>query len=85
MNEWYRSESTVMPEETDLTSSKVYNYVRRNIEEEEREDEEGNTIIMYVFEEMKVPKESWGMYLETIQNTANIDYIAMETGIELEV
>ena len=40
---------------------------------------------MYVFEEMKVPKESWGMYLETIQNTANIDYIAMETGIELEV
>ena len=80
MNEWYRSESTVMPEETDLTSSKVYNYVRRNIEEEE-----GNTITMYVFEEMKVPKESWGMYLETIQNTANIDYIAMETGIELEV
>ena len=85
MNEWYRSESTVMPEETDLTSSKVYNYVRRNIEEEEREDEEGNTITMYVFEEMKVSKESWGMYLETIQNTANIDYIAMETGIELEV
>ena len=85
MNEWYRSESTVMPEETDLTSSKVYNYVRRNIEEEEREDEEGNTITMYVFEEMKVLKESWGMYLETIQNTANIDYIAMETGIELEV
>lgn len=85
MNEWYRSESTVMPEETDLTSSRVYNYVRRNIEEEEREDEEGNTITMYVFEEMKVPKESWGMYLETIQNTANIDYIAMETGIELEV
>ena len=85
MNEWYRSESTVMPEETDLTSSKVYNYVRRNIEEEEREDEEGNTITMYVFEEMKVPKESWGMYLETIQKTANIDYIAMETGIELEV
>lgn len=84
MNEWYRSESTVMPEETDLTSSKVYNYVRRNIEEEEREDEEGNTITMYVFEEMKVPKESWSMYLETIQNTANIDYIAMETGIELE-
>lgn len=85
MNEWYRSESTVMPEETDLTSSKVYNYVRRNIEEEEREDEEGNIITMYVFEEMKLPKESWSMYLETIQNTANIDYIAMETGIELEV
>ena len=79
MNEWYRSESTVMPEETDLTSSKVYNYVRRNIEEEEREDEEGNIITMYVFEEMKLPKESWGMYEQLVQAQADIDYLSMIT------
>ena len=82
--EWYKAESTVMPLETDTESSKKYNFVRQNIEEVERE-EEGETITMYVYDECRIPKESWGMYLETIQNTANIDYIAMETGIELEV
>ena len=30
---WYYSESMNRPSETDTTSSKVYNYVRRNIEE----------------------------------------------------
>ena len=37
---WYRTEMTGKPELQDTTSSKVYNYDRRNIVEEKRTDEE---------------------------------------------
>lgn len=82
--DWYKAESATMPVEIDTESSKVYNYVRQNIEEEERENPDGETVTMYVYDECRIPKEAWGLYLETEQNTANIDYIAMETGVELE-
>ena len=83
--EWYKSSSTVRPEKTDTTSSKVYNYVRKNIVEEEIADElhEGTTTI-YTYDECKVPKASWDVFLQNEQNTANIDYLAMELGIDLE-
>lgn len=81
---WYKSESATMPVEIDTESSKVYNYVRQNIEEVERENADGETVTMYEYDECRIPKESWGLFLETEQNTANIDYIAMETGVELE-
>lgn len=81
---WYRVESTEMPQENDLTSSKKFNYVRRNVEQVERE-EEGETVTMYVYEETKVLKEDWGLYLDTAQNTADIEYIAVMSDIDLEV
>lgn len=81
---WYNAESTERPLEQDLTSSKKYNYVRRNVEEVEREDTDGNTITVFVYEELKVPKESWGLYLDTAQNTADIEYIAVMADIDLE-
>lgn len=61
---WYRTEMTDKPELQDTTSSKVYNYDRRNIVEEQRTDEEGNVTKAYVFEERKVKKEDWERYLE---------------------
>ena len=61
---WYRTEMTDKPELQDTTSSKVYNYDRRNIVEEQRTDEEGNVTTAYVFEEIKVKKEDWDSYLE---------------------
>ena len=61
---WYRTEMTDKPELQDTTSSKVYNYDRRNIVEEKRTDEEGNVTTAYVFEERKVKKEDWERYLE---------------------
>ena len=61
---WYRTEMTDKPELQDTTSSKVYNYDRRNIVEEKRTDEEGNVLTAYVFEERKVTKEDWERYLE---------------------
>lgn len=80
---WYKAESTVMPPETDTTSSKVYNYVRRNITEKEVTNND-TTITVYEYEEMKISKDFWGVYLSMVQNAANIDYIAMEQGIDLE-
>lgn len=76
--EWYYSESMIEPAETDTESSQIYNYVRRNIRTETNE-EEGQTVTKYVYEECKVPKESWGMYLELIQAQADIDYLNMIT------
>ena len=61
---WYRTEMTDKPDLQDTTSSKVYNYDRRNIVEEQRTDEEGNVTTAYVNEERKVKKEEWERYLE---------------------
>lgn len=76
--EWYNVQSLELPEETDTTSSKVYNYVRRNITTHE-EEQDGNTIIVYEYEESRIPKESWGLYLEMIQSKADIAYLNMIT------
>lgn len=72
--EWYQTESTVRPETLDVTSSRVYNYVRRNIEETEFED-----VTFYVYEEAKVKKDDWPMHLKQEQMTADIDYLMMIT------
>lgn len=51
-----------MPFELDTTSSKIYNYVRRNIEEEQREQSDGSTMTMYVFDELKIKKSDWELF-----------------------
>ena len=76
--EWYDVKSTVRPEDEDTTSSKKYNFVRRNIIET-TEETEGETIMVYLYQECKVPKESYGMYEELIQAQADIDYLTMIT------
>ena len=81
---WITSEATYEPDVIDTTTSRVYNYVRRNIREEEREDEEGNSYTVWVYEEMKIPKNEWELYKAVERNTANIDYIAMMSDIEIE-
>lgn len=59
---WSRVESNDRPSELDTTSSKVYNYVRRNIEEKTKE-EDGRTITYYEYYEEKVNKEMWELYV----------------------
>ena len=66
--EWYNAESTVMPLEEDTTSSKFYNYVRRNIASEVIDD-----VTWYHYEEAKIPKEAWGLYLTQQQQNEDID------------
>ena len=53
--EWYTTQSTVRPETLDVTSSRVYNYLRRNIEETEVEG-----VVFYTYDEMKVKKDDLG-------------------------
>lgn len=76
--EWYEVESAIRPEEYDMESSSIYNYVRQNIREV-REEIEGEIVTKYVYEECKVPKESWGMYEELMQTKADVDYLNMIT------
>lgn len=76
---WRKAESTVLPQEIDTTSSRKYNYVRRNIVEVEREQEDGTTLTMYEYEEIQVLKEDWGLYLDLVQAQADIEYLNMIT------
>ncbi len=78
---WHRSESTVEPLTVDDTLSKVYVYLRKNITEEERTDENGNTVIWYVYDEAVVSKEDYyeieacisGVQEQTETNTLDIE------------
>ena len=76
------AESSVRPEPVVMESSAVYNYVRRNIQEDERE-ENGETVTVFTYEEEKVRKENWELYEEVAQQRADIDFLAMNTDTDL--
>ncbi len=88
--DYKKSESTTKPEVIDTTSSKTSVYLRKNIVEKERDDEEGNTYQYYEYDEAKLTKEEYEKYLDELavvdirQQRADIDYIALMTGIDLE-
>ena len=86
MNIWYDGESSIYPALVDTTSSKKWVYIRRNIEEFERENETDPTIKekFYKWEEMKIPKENYPIYELEVQNAANLDYLAMMNDIDLD-
>lgn len=73
------------PEPTDSTTSRNWIYVRRNVRKEQRTDEgTGETVTVYIFEEMKVPRNEWELYKAVERNTASIDYIAMMSDIDID-
>lgn len=59
---WYKAESSELPSTIDDTSSRVYVYVRKNINVEQRTDESGETITVYVYDEIKIPKEVYEIF-----------------------
>ena len=71
---WKIVQSTEKPQEIDTTSSKVVNYVRRNIH---TIDIDGTEI--YEYEELEVSKDVWLLYQELEQAKADIDYLNMIT------
>lgn len=79
---WYTSESTIRPKELELDISPTTVYFRRNIREEQREDDDGTKYTMFVYEEATLPKTEYAAHLAA-QNQANIDYIAVMADIEL--
>ena len=82
MYEWKKSESTVKPELLDTTSSKVYNYIRKDIEEVEKEMGE-ETYVSYTYLEQKIPKTEWNYYttLTLLENTTNDRVSDLENAI----
>lgn len=89
---YVKSQSSVKPELIDTTSSKVVVYLRQNIVENIKTDEMfGKETVFYEYEEAKLTKEEYQEYLKELEiidiqkQRADIDYIALMSGIDLEV
>lgn len=89
---YIKSESTIKPELVDTTSSKKYTYLRKDIIETQKTDKFSNeTITLYEYQEAKLTKAEYQEYLAELsiidiqQQRADIDYIAIMTGVDLGV
>ena len=89
---YIKSQSSVKPDLVDTTSSKVVVYLRQNIVEVEKTNESDNTsTTFYEYEEAKLTKQEYQEYLKELEiidiqkQRADIDYIALMSGIDLEV
>ena len=87
-----KSKSTIKPQLIDTTSSKTTVYIRQNIVENIKTDEmTGEKTVFYEYEEAKLTKEEYQEYLKELEiidiqkQRADIDYIALMSGIDLEV
>ena len=70
---WYKTEGGVRPKEVDETISDTSVFLRKNIEEVQR-DVEGETVTVFVYDELKIPKELYPVFE---QQQADIDYLTM--------
>ena len=68
---WAYSESMMEPSTLDTTSSKKYNYIRKDIESFEKEID-GETTTWYRWLEQKIPKADWELYQNVMQNSSDI-------------
>ena len=88
---YIKSQSSVKPDLVDTTSSKVVVYLRQNIVENIKTDEmSGEETVFYEYEEAKLTKQEYQEYLKEWEiidiqkQRADIDYIALMSGIDLE-
>lgn len=83
--EFYKSSSSVKPELIDTTSSKKVVYIRQNIIETQMDE-----TTLYEYDEAKLTKTEYAEYLKELEiidiqkQRADIDYIALMSGIDLE-
>lgn len=70
---WYKTEGGVRPKEVDETISDTSVFLHKNIEEVQR-DVEGETVTVFVYDELKIPKELYPVFE---QQQADIDYLTM--------
>ena len=89
---YVKSQSSVKPDLIDTTSSKVVVYLRQNIVENIKTDEmSGKETVFYEYEEAKLTKAEYKEYLKELEiidiqkQRADIDYIALMSGVDLEV
>ena len=69
---WYDVEAIDRPSLVETELSQRYIYVRRNIEEHERENEQGEKETYYTFEEVKIPREMWFIYEKELENSERL-------------
>ena len=88
---YIKSQSSVKPDLVDTTSSKVVVYLRQNIVEKIKTDEmSGKETVFYEYDEAKLTKAEYQEYLKELEiidiqkQRADIDYIALMSGIDLE-
>ena len=88
---YIKSQSSVKPDLIDTTSSKVVVYLRQNIVENIKTDEmSGEEDVFYEYDEAKLTKAEYQEYLKELEivdiqkQRADIDYIALMSGIDLE-
>ena len=89
---YIKSQSSVKPDLVDTTSSKTTVYIRQNVVENKKTDEmSGKETVFYEYEEAKLTKAEYKEYLKELEiidiqkQRADIDYIALMSGIDLEV
>ena len=81
---YYDSESMSEPELIDLDSSPTTVFVRKDIEEKTRTEEEtGEVITYYSYKEAKIPKTEYVSYMNE-KNQADIEYLYMMEGFGYE-
>ena len=88
---YVKSQSYVKPDLVDTTSSKVVVYLRQNIVKNKKTDGmSGEETVFYEYEEAKLTKQEYQEYLKELEiidiqkQRADIDYIALMSGIDLE-
>lgn len=59
---WYKAQGNEIPSTIDDTSSRIYVYVRKNINAEQRTNENGDIETIHVWDEAKIPKEIFDIF-----------------------
>lgn len=76
---FYKSESGVAPELLDTTSSAYYTYIRKNVQEVEKEDPDGTKRTMFEYDEAKLTKAEYALY--RVSEAAGEDNTAAQEAI----
>lgn len=84
---WVENDSPVKPAAIDDSSSMYSVFVRKNFVKIPTQTDPGDPEIIigehWRYEEEIVSKDEWSSYYTSMINAANIDYIAMEVGVDL--
>lgn len=82
--DFYKSESTVEPDEVDTISSPTTVYIRKNIRQDTVQDVDGNEFTVWKYDEAKVSRQDFEEYRAEKQE-ADIAYLYMMEGFEYNV
>lgn len=88
--QYIKSQSAIPPDLIDTESSKKYVYIRKNVIEKQGYGVDGEEYAYYEYDESKLTKEQYEQYIAELsvadiqQQRADIDYIALMTGLDLE-